>query len=72
MATGESLVPQTGETTDIGDLVLRAKYNFWSSTSLMGGRGGVAAAIDVSLPTGNKGERKKFNNPQVMRLPPER
>jgi hypothetical protein len=66
--TGDSFIPQKGETTDLGDLVLRAKYNFWSSTSLMGGRGGVSAAIDVSLPTGNKGERKKFTQPQV--LPP--
>src|SRR5262249_42750712 len=54
VATGESLIPQTGETTDLGDLVLRAKYNFWSSPSLMGGRGGVATAVDLSLPTGNK------------------
>jgi hypothetical protein len=67
--TDQPLIPRTGETTDIGDLVLRAKYNFWSSTSLMGGRGGVAAAIDVSLPTGSKGERRKFNNP-VLVAPP--
>jgi hypothetical protein len=65
----DPLIPQTGETTDVGDLVLRAKYNFWSSTSLMGGRGGVAAALDVSLPTGNKGERRKFTQP-VLVVPP--
>jgi hypothetical protein len=69
VAKGEALVPQTGETTDLGDLVLRAKNNFWRSTNLMGGRGGVAAAVDVSLPTGNKGERNKFNNPQLV-IPP--
>jgi hypothetical protein len=66
----DPLVPQTGETTDIGDLVLRAKYNFWSSSAMMGGRGGVAAALEVSLPTGNKGERSKFTNPPPLVIPP--
>src|SRR5262249_21691659 len=66
VATGEKLVPQTGETTDLGDLVLRAKYNFWSSSSLMGGRGRVATAADLALPTGSKGERRKFANPVVV------
>jgi hypothetical protein len=65
----DPLIPQTAENTDIGDLALRAKYNFWSSPSLMGGRGGLAAALDLSLPTGSKGDRNKFNNPQLV-VPP--
>jgi hypothetical protein len=62
----QPFLSQKAETTDLGDLVLRAKYNFWSSSSLMGGRGGVSAAVDVSLPTGNKGERRKFTNPVLV------
>jgi hypothetical protein len=65
----DPLIPQTAETTDVGDLVLRAKYNFWSSSSMMGGRGGVAVALDLSLPTGSTGDRRKFNNPQLV-IPP--
>jgi hypothetical protein len=53
----------TGEQTGIGDLVLRGKYNFWQAPDMMGGRAGLAFALDVKLPTGDKGERSKFESP---------
>ena len=53
----------TGEQTGLGDLVLRGKYNFWQAPDLMGGRAGLAFALDVKLPTGDKGERQKFVHP---------
>ena len=40
-----------GSATGIGDLVLRSKYNFWSS-----GETAFAAAVDLRLPTGDADE----------------
>jgi len=55
--------PNEGEQTGIGDLVLRGKYNFLQVPQLLGGRLGMAFALDVKLPTGDKGDRKKFLDP---------
>jgi hypothetical protein len=41
----------TGSATGIGDVVLRSKYNIMSN-----GQTGIAAAIDLRLPTGNEDE----------------
>jgi hypothetical protein len=56
---------QTAEAdqTGLGDIVLRGKYNFWQAPELLGGRLGAAFALDVKLPTGDKGDRRKFLNP---------
>ncbi len=51
------------ENTGVGDLVLRGKYNFWRNPDMMGGRAGLSFALDVKLPTGDRGERTKFENP---------
>lgn len=67
--TDDRLIPQKAENTDLGDVVLRAKYNFWRNRELMGGRAGVAAALDVKLPTGDKGERRKFTDAELV-VPP--
>jgi hypothetical protein len=40
---------ETGEKTGLGDILLRAKYNFLESPG-----GGLAAAVDLRLPTGDK------------------
>lgn len=53
----------TAEQTGIGDIVLRGKYNVWQAQELAGGRAGLAFALDVKLPTGDKGERTKFESP---------
>jgi hypothetical protein len=53
----------SAEQTGIGDLVLRGKYNFWQAQDLAGGRAGLTFALDVKLPTGDKGERSKFASP---------
>ncbi len=53
----------SAEQTGIGDLVLRGKYNFWQAQDLAGGRAGLTVALDVKLPTGDKGERSKFGSP---------
>jgi hypothetical protein len=56
---------QTAEAdqTGLGDIVLRGKYNFLQVPELVGGRLGAAFALDVKLPTGDKGDRRKFLNP---------
>ena len=43
--------------TGIGDLVLRAKYNVWSSHG-----GGIAAGLDWRLPTGDEGPAQRQRN----------
>lgn len=45
------ILHQSGHAAGIGDLVLRSKYRL-----LRRGNGGLAAAIDLRLPTGNKDE----------------
>jgi hypothetical protein len=49
--------------TGLGDIVLRGKYNFLQVPQIMGGRFGMSFALDVKLPTGDKGDRKKFLDP---------
>jgi hypothetical protein len=44
-------VEHNGSASGIGDIVLRTKYNF-----LRGSGGGLAAAVDVRLPTGDENE----------------
>lgn len=39
---------RTGSASGVGDVVVRTKYNFWKRTG-----GGVAAVVDVRLPTGD-------------------
>jgi len=41
-------VPRSGHATGLGDVVIRSKYHF-----LRSGAGGLAAAVDVRLPTGD-------------------
>ncbi len=53
-------IPQQKESTGIGDLDLRAKYNFWRMPDLWGGKLGAAAGLGLKLPTGDDGEREKF------------
>jgi len=43
------IVPRSGHATGIGDVVVRTKYRFLSAPG-----GGVAAAVDVRLPTGDE------------------
>ncbi|HYM10121.1 MAG TPA: transporter [Bryobacterales bacterium] len=45
------ILHQSGHAAGVGDLVLRTKYQF-----LRRGNGGLAAAVDLRLPTGNKDE----------------
>jgi hypothetical protein len=55
--------PNEADQTGLGDIVLRGKYNFLQVPQLMGGRLGMAFSLDVKLPTGDKGDRKKFLDP---------
>lgn len=54
----DEFLPTEAESTGLGDLVLRTKYNVWRSARMMGGRVGLAAGLDVKLPTGDTGDRK--------------
>ncbi len=62
-------LPSDAESTGIGDLTLRAKYNFWRAPDLWGGKLGLAAGLDVKLPTGDDGEREKFGNARFISGP---
>lgn len=60
--TGQDFRPNSTEDTGVGDVVLRGKYNFLRIPRLWGGRMGVAAALDVKLPTGSEGDRGAFTD----------
>jgi len=62
--SGLDFKSNSSEATGLGDIVLRGKYNFLQVPELMGGRMGVAFALDVKLPTGDDGDRKGFTNPR--------
>jgi hypothetical protein len=62
-------LPQSRESTGIGDLELRAKYNFWRMPELWGGKLSAAASLNVKLPTGDSGERTKFENARDVNGP---
>jgi hypothetical protein len=54
--------PNTVESTGIGDIVLRGKWNFLQVPKLWGGRMGMAFALDVKVPTGDEGDRETFTS----------
>jgi hypothetical protein len=54
------------ENTGIGDIDLRAKYNFWNVPDLWNGKLGMAASLDVKLPTGSTGDRTRFEQAQLI------
>jgi len=60
--SGVDFRPNTVESTGIGDLVLRGKWNFLQMPKFMGGRMGMAFAIDVKVPTGDEGDRETFTS----------
>lgn len=61
--SGQDFRSNSVEQTGLGDIVLRGKWNFLQVPKLWGGRMGVATQLDVKLPTGDKGERKAFTDP---------
>ncbi len=54
----QDLGVSSAESTGIGDISLRGKYNFWRVPDLAGGRFGMAAILDVKLPTGDEGSKQ--------------
>lgn len=56
--------PNSAEQTGLGDIVVRGKWNFLRWDRLAGGRAGLAAALDVKLPTGDDGDRDAFTRPE--------
>lgn len=62
----DELLPSSAESTGIGDIVLRAKYRVWQQRFQTGARLGVAGVLDLKLPTGDEGERRKFVNPALI------
>jgi len=65
----DDLRTATAESTGIGDIVLRGKYRFWELRGVGADRLGVAATLDLKLPSGDTGERRRFENPRIL-LPP--
>jgi hypothetical protein len=61
----DPLLTQSSESTGIGDIAIRGKYNFWQ-TSGTTGRMGTAFVLEVSLPTGDTGDKDKLRNPQLV------
>jgi hypothetical protein len=62
IATNQDFRSNSQEQTGLGDIVLRGKWNFLQVPQLWGGRMGVAAQLDVKLPTGDDGDRKAFTD----------
>ncbi len=62
----DDLRPNEAENTGIGDIVLRGKYKFWEYRGDAGRRLAAAAVLDVKLPSGDTGERRRFEQPGVF------
>jgi Putative MetA-pathway of phenol degradation len=60
----DPLLTSQSESTGIGDIALRGKYNFWSG-AVGGGRLGSAALLEVKMPTGDTGDRRALRNPGI-------
>ena len=58
--------PLEAESTGLGDMVLRSKYNFWEWPEVWSGKLGIAASLDIRLPTGSKGQRAEFTSTNVF------
>jgi hypothetical protein len=65
----DNLRTNEAENTGIGDIVLRGKFRFWESGAAPGPRIGAAAILDVKLPSGDEGDRGRFQSPNLV-LPP--
>ncbi len=65
----DPLIAQKAETTAIGDIVLRGKYNV-GRWDLWGGQVGFSTSLDVKLPTGDDGDRDAFVKPDLRFDPP--
>jgi hypothetical protein len=63
VVTNQDFRSNSVDETGLGDMVLRGKWNFLQLPNLGGGRAGVAAQLDVKLPTGSEGDRDAFTNP---------
>jgi hypothetical protein len=63
VATGQAFKSASAENTGLGDIVLRGKWNFLQVPQVLGGRMGMAFALDVKLPTGDEGDRQAFTDP---------
>ncbi len=48
-------MPSSNESTGIGDLDVRGKWHFLSLRDVLGGRAGLAASLNVKMPTGDSG-----------------
>lgn len=62
-------LPSSEESSGLGDLDLRVKYNFLSQGAMMGGRWGLAASLNVKAPTGDSGDRTTSERARLIRTP---
>lgn len=61
--------PLEAESTGIGDVIFRGKYNFLELPDVKGGRFGLAASLDVKVPTGDEGDRAGFTDNSIFLNP---
>ncbi len=60
-------LPNSEESSGLGDIDLRAKYHFLTIGNLMGGRLGLAASLNVKAPTGDGGDQTTFERARLIR-----
>jgi hypothetical protein len=63
-------LPGSEDATGLGDIDVRAKWNFVTWRNVMGGRFGLAASLNVKMPTGDSGDRTKFEQGRLILGPP--
>jgi hypothetical protein len=59
-------LPNSADNTGIGDLDARVKWNFLQLMDVMGGRFGVAASLNVKMPTGDSGDQRRFEQGRII------
>ncbi len=65
----DKFLPSKEESTGLGDVVLRAKYQAWEWPDIWGGRIALGGLLEVKAPTarwtGGRGDRRAFTNPTI-------
>jgi hypothetical protein len=62
----DKFLPGEDESTGLGDIVLRAKYEAWEWPDIWGGRIAVGGLLEVKTPTGSDGDRRALANPLIV------
>jgi hypothetical protein len=66
----DRFLPNERESTGLGDIVLRAKYQAWEWPDILGGRITLGGLLEVKAPTGSDGDREALGNPRIITQTP--